>query len=48
MTLAALVQRFDFKFDGTGPKDVEPVSDQFIIGTKDQNGFKVLVTHYQG
>ena len=48
LTLAALVRRFDFKFDGTGPKDIECVIDQFIIGTEDQNDVKVYVMHYQG
>lgn len=48
MAVSMLVRRFDFKFDGAGPKDVECVSDQFIIGTKDQNGVKVHVTHYEG
>ena len=48
LTLAALVRRFDFKFDGTGPNDIECVIDQFIIGTEDQNGVKVYVMHYPG
>lgn len=50
MAVSMFVRRFDFKFDGAGPKDVECVcvSDRFIIGTKDQNGVKVYVTHYEG
>lgn len=48
MATAAIVQRFDFKLEGAGPKDVECVSDQFIIGTKDQNGVKARVSNYNG
>ncbi|KAM4056183.1 cytochrome p450 [Hirsutella rhossiliensis] len=48
MVVASLVQRFDFEFDGAGPKDVEPVSDQFTIGTEDQSGIKAFVTLYNG
>jgi hypothetical protein len=48
MTVAALVQRFDFTFDGAGPKDVVPASDQFIIGTKDSSGLKVYVSSAAG
>jgi hypothetical protein len=44
MTVAALVQRFDFRFDGAGPKDVVCVSDQFIIGTEDSTGLRVYVS----
>ena len=44
MTLALLVTRFDFEFVGTGPEDVEPDSDQFIIGTKIKTGVIVRAT----
>lgn len=44
MTLATIVRTFDFEFDGAGLKDVEAVSDQFSIGTKDKSGIKVYVT----
>ena len=44
MTLAMLVSRFDFEFVGTGSEDVEPDSDQFIIGTKGKKGFMVRAT----
>ena len=44
MTLAMLVSRFDFDFVGTGPEDVEPDSDQFIIGTKGKKGVVVRAT----
>lgn len=47
MTVAALVQRFDFDFVDAGPKDVVCVSDQFIIGTEDTSGLKVRVTTIQ-
>ncbi|KAJ4423384.1 hypothetical protein N0V82_001988 [Gnomoniopsis sp. IMI 355080] len=47
LVVAALVQKFDFKLDGAGLKDVKPVSDQFIAGTQDQSGIKVFVTKYQ-
>jgi hypothetical protein len=48
MTVAALVQRFDFTFVGAGPKDVVCVSDQFITGTKDSSGLKVYVSSVEG
>jgi len=48
MTVAALVQRFDFTFDGAGAKDVVCVSDQFIIGTEDSSGLKVYVSSVEG
>lgn len=44
MTTAALVQSFDFEFEGAGPKDVVCVSDQFSIGTEDSTGLKVRVS----
>ena len=44
MTVATLVQCFDFTFDGAGPKDVVCVSDQFIVGTADSSGLKVYVS----
>ncbi|KAF2280231.1 cytochrome P450 [Westerdykella ornata] len=47
MTTAALVQRFDFVLEGAGPKDVECVSDQFIIGTEDQSGIKAFVSEHE-
>ncbi|KAF3404731.1 Trichodiene oxygenase [Talaromyces pinophilus] len=46
LTIAALVQEFDFSFEGTAPEEIEPVSDQFIIGTRARNGLVVRVkTH---
>jgi hypothetical protein len=42
--VAALVLRFDFNLDGAGPKDLECVSDQFIIGTKTSSGICVFVS----
>lgn len=47
MTLAMLVSRFDFEFVGTRPEDVDPDSDQFIIGTKSKNGVIVRATLWQ-
>ena len=44
MTLAAIVRQFDFELDVAGFESIEPVSDLFIVGTKDQNGLKVHVT----
>ena len=44
IVMARIVQRFDFRFDGAGLKDVKPDSDQFIIGTKDGSGIKAFVT----
>lgn len=38
MTLAMLVSRFDLEFVGTTSEDVDPDSDQFIIGTKSKHG----------
>lgn len=48
MVLAAVVQRFDFTLDGVRPQDFRPISDQFIIGTKNESNFKVFVTRYEG
>ncbi|GAM40082.1 hypothetical protein TCE0_034r12149 [Talaromyces pinophilus] len=46
LTIAALVQEFDFSFEGTTPEDIEPASDQFIIGTRARKGLVVRVkTH---
>jgi hypothetical protein len=44
MVIAAVVQKFDFEFDGAGPKDVVCASDRFIIGTADSTGIKAYVT----
>lgn len=44
IVISALVQRFDFKFDGAGPKDVIAHCDEFIIGTQDRSGIKAFVT----
>jgi hypothetical protein len=38
MTLAMLVSRFDFEIFGTGPEDVDPDSDQFIIDANRKKG----------
>ncbi|KAI1504042.1 trichodiene oxygenase [Biscogniauxia marginata] len=46
LVTSALVMRFDFKFDGAGPKDVDIVSDQFIVGVADPSGIKAWVTRY--
>jgi hypothetical protein len=43
MCLSELVRKFDFVFDGAGPKDVVCVSDRFIIGTADSSGIKAYV-----
>lgn len=44
MVFAALVDQFDFKLDNAGLKDVECVSDQFIVGVADTSGIKAWVT----
>lgn len=44
MVFAALVDQFDFKLDNAGLKDVECVSDQFIVGVADASGIKAWVT----
>lgn len=43
MTLSALIYKFDFEFDGAGPKDVVCANDRFIIGTADSSGIKAWV-----
>jgi hypothetical protein len=43
LTIAELIHQFDFSFEGTTLNDIEPVSDQFIIGTRPGNGFVVRV-----
>ncbi|KAH6677237.1 trichodiene oxygenase, partial [Halenospora varia] len=47
MVLAALVQRFNFQFDGVSSKDFECESDQFIIGTKESGKLNAFITPYQ-
>ena len=44
MVLAALVQRFDFQFEGAKAEDFECTSDQFIIGTSGKGVIKATVT----
>lgn len=39
-----LVSTFDFELVGTLREDVDVYSDQFIAGTKSQNGVKVRAT----
>lgn len=48
IVVARLVERFDMEPQGAGPKDVECVSDQFIIGTADPSGIKAVVARYEG
>ncbi|KAI0013591.1 cytochrome P450 [Xylariaceae sp. FL0662B] len=43
IVVSTLVHRFDFEFDGAGPKDVIAYSDEFIIGTEDRSGIKAFV-----
>lgn len=47
IVISRLVQRFDFKFDGAGPKDVVAYRDEFVIGTQDRSGIKAFVTKYK-
>ncbi|KAI1420237.1 cytochrome P450 [Xylaria sp. FL1777] len=42
ITIASLVNRFDFEFDGLTPRDFEFIRGQFIIGTMDLGGMKTL------
>ncbi|KAK8070433.1 trichodiene oxygenase [Apiospora hydei] len=44
LVVAALVQRFDFRFDPAAMADVECSSDQFIIGTSGWDGLKTFVS----
>ncbi|KAF7950152.1 hypothetical protein EAE96_007447 [Botrytis aclada] len=44
MLLAALVQRFDFQFEGVTSKNFECESDQFIIGTSGKGVLNAVVT----
>jgi hypothetical protein len=46
IVIAALVQHFDFKLVGAGPKNFECVSDQFIVGTADTTGIKAIFKKY--
>jgi hypothetical protein len=48
LIIAALVQRFDFRFVGASAKDFEPDSDEFIIGTKGKGVLMTFVTPYNG
>jgi hypothetical protein len=44
LTLAAVAQRFDFKFEDVEAADFEMESDQFIIATKGKSILKGHVT----
>ncbi|KUJ18476.1 cytochrome P450 [Mollisia scopiformis] len=44
LVLPALVQQFNFQFDGTIAEDFVCESDQFIIGTKGKGSLKAFVT----
>ena len=44
MVFAAFVDQFDFELDSAGAKDVECMSDQFIVGVADTSGIKTWVT----
>ncbi len=48
LILAALVQKFDFRFDGVDPDHFEVESDQFIIMTKGKGSLKASVAPYKG
>ncbi|KAK2592328.1 hypothetical protein QQS21_009986 [Conoideocrella luteorostrata] len=48
LVIAALVDQFDFEFDGAGPEDVVCASDQFIVGRKNLSGIKAKVTQRKG
>ncbi|KAF2997728.1 hypothetical protein E8E14_001942 [Neopestalotiopsis sp. 37M] len=47
LVIAALVQHFDFKFQGADSSDFVMESDQFIIGTKAGAVLKAQVTSYK-
>ena len=47
MTIAMLVSQFEFELVGTRPQDVDPDSDQFIIGTKSKHGLMVREIPYK-
>lgn len=47
MLLAALVQRFDFRFEGLTSKDFQCESDQFIIGTSGKGVLNTFVAAHQ-
>lgn len=42
--VAAVVRRFDLRFDGLTDKDFECVSDQFAVGTADEKLIQAIVT----
>ncbi|CEJ93799.1 hypothetical protein VHEMI09367 [[Torrubiella] hemipterigena] len=44
MVTACLVDEYDFSLVGAGPKDIECVSDQFVVGVADPSGIKARVT----
>ncbi|KAI0474675.1 cytochrome P450 [Xylaria cf. heliscus] len=43
IVIATLAQRFDFRLNDVGSRDIEPVSDKFMAATSRQNGFIVQV-----
>lgn len=43
LTIATIVQRFDFKIRDVEAADFEMESDQFIIGTKGESRMKAYV-----
>lgn len=44
IVLAALAQRFDFRFEGAKAEDFECTSDQFAIGTTGKGTLDATVT----
>lgn len=44
--IAALVQRFDFRFEGASAEDFEPYSDEFIIGTRGKGVLMAFASPY--
>jgi hypothetical protein len=48
LVLPALVERFNFRFEGVSAEDFECNSDQFVIGTRGKGVLKALVTPHNG
>jgi hypothetical protein len=45
LILARIVKNYEFDFVDTTAEDVDPYSDQFIIGTKGKAGVRVIARH---
>jgi hypothetical protein len=48
LAVAALVQKFDFRFEGSSAEGFELESDQFIVRTRGKGFLNAFVSVYNG